>query len=81
MTWQLQEAKNKLSELVDKTLHNGPQVITRRGKSVVVMMSMKEFERIQPHKKRLGDFLRDSPLCPELTIERDRDSSLREVNL
>jgi len=81
MTWQIQEAKNKLSKVVDQTLQDGPQVITRRGQKVVVMMSIQDYERILPKQKKLGDFLRDSPLHPELTITRDKDSSLREVDL
>ena len=81
MTWQIQEAKNKLSEVVDKTLHDGPQVITRRGQKVVVMMSIQDYESILPEQKKLGDFLRDSPLSSELKIKRDKDSTLREVDL
>ena len=34
MPWQLQEAKAKFSELVQKTLDEGPQTVTRRGKEV-----------------------------------------------
>ncbi len=29
--WQLQEAKNKFSEVIDKAIKDGPQVVTRRG--------------------------------------------------
>lgn len=81
MTWQLQEAKNKLSEVVDKTLREGPQVITRRGQKVVGVISVKEYEEMLPGQKRLGGFLRDSPLSPELILKRDKDSFYREVNL
>ncbi len=34
-TWQLQEAKNRFSELVDLSLTEGPQIVTRHGKPVV----------------------------------------------
>ena len=30
--WQLQDAKNRFSEIVNKALRDGPQVVTRRGK-------------------------------------------------
>ncbi len=33
-TWQLQEAKNKLSRVIDDAINNGPQIITRRGVEV-----------------------------------------------
>jgi len=32
--WQVQEAKNRFSELIDRALTEGPQVITRHGKPV-----------------------------------------------
>ncbi len=37
--WQLQEAKSRFSELVERTLRSGAQVITRRGKKVVVIIT------------------------------------------
>jgi len=35
--WQLQEAKNKFSEVVDEALKHGPQVITKRGVETVIV--------------------------------------------
>lgn len=43
MTWQLQDAKNKFSELVETTLSDGPQIITRRGKNTVVVINYQDF--------------------------------------
>ena len=43
-TWQLQEAKAKFSELVDKAEKEGAQVITRRGVETVVIVSIKEWK-------------------------------------
>jgi prevent-host-death family protein len=43
--WQLQEAKNRLSEVVDLALHEGPQTVTRHGKEVVVVVAKAELER------------------------------------
>jgi prevent-host-death family protein len=37
--WQLQEAKSRLSELVDDALHKGAQTITRHGRPVVMVVS------------------------------------------
>ncbi len=34
-TWQLQEAKSRFSEVVDMTLKEGPQLVTRRGQDAV----------------------------------------------
>lgn len=33
--WQVQEAKNRFSEMIEQTLSQGPQVITRHGRAVV----------------------------------------------
>ena len=64
-------SKNKLSEVIDKTLHVGPQVITRRGEKVVIMISVNDYEEKVSKQKRLGDFFKDSPLSSGITLERD----------
>jgi antitoxin Phd len=45
--WQLQEAKAKFSELFDKALEDGPQVVTRRNKQAVVVLSEKDFRNLK----------------------------------
>ncbi|AEU35631.1 type II toxin-antitoxin system Phd/YefM family antitoxin [Granulicella mallensis] len=49
-TWQLQEAKAKLSEVIASAHSSGPQIITRRGVKEAVIVSMDEYERSQKHK-------------------------------
>ena len=46
MAWQVQEAKQKFSQLVQRALEEGPQVVTRRGEEVVVVLSAEEFRRL-----------------------------------
>ena len=80
--WQLQEAKNKLSELIDRALAEGPQVITRHGVEIAVVMPFIGYKKLTARKQRLGDFLLASPLRKSgLVIERDRRSTLRSVEL
>ena len=55
--WQLQEAKNKLSELVERALRDGAQVITRRGKKVVVVIPYQEYEHMTSTHKESGRIL------------------------
>jgi prevent-host-death family protein len=43
--WQLQEAKNRLSEVVDRAIAEGPQTVTRHGREVVVIVAKAEFDR------------------------------------
>ena len=69
--WQLQEAKSRLSELVQSAQERGAQTITRHGKPVAVVLSAQAYAELQPRKK-VVEVLR---ACPEpgLVIERLRD--------
>ena len=60
--WQLQEAKNRLSAAVDAAMKNGPQMITRRGRETVVLLSVKDYENLSQPKTDLVDFFQTSPL-------------------
>ncbi len=72
-SWQLQEAKNKFSEVVNKALKEGPQIITRRGEEVVVILSSDEYAELKKSQPTLLQFFRQSPLVGvELDLERDR---------
>ena len=44
--WQLQDAKNRFSAVVDAALGGAPQRVTRRGRPVVVVVAVDEFERL-----------------------------------
>lgn len=80
-TWQLQEAKNRLSEVVSRARREGPQTITVRGRAAAVVMSVEEFRRIQPPHSTLAEFVRESPLHGiDLAIERDKQPP-RKVDL
>lgn len=79
--WPLYEAKNKFSELIDKALAQGPQVVTRRGEAVVVILSKDEYNRLKKSEPSLVEFFRTSPLVGvELDLERDK-SLPRDVQL
>ena len=81
MNWQLQEAKNKLSKVVEEARKSGPQVITVRGKEAAVVLSIEEYRRIAPRKESLAEFLANSPLRGSgLEIERVPDFD-REIDL
>ena len=46
-TWQLQDAKNRFSAVVDAALAGEPQRVTRRGKPAVVVLAEEEYERLR----------------------------------
>lgn len=76
--WQLQEAKNQLSEVVRKAQREGPQVITLHGADAVVVVSAKDYGRLSRPKGKLVDFFRKSPLVGvELSLTRDQDTGRR----
>jgi prevent-host-death family protein len=72
--WQLQEAKNKFSEVVDEALRHGPQVITRRGVETAIVLSYAEYRKMLLHQQKLSDFFRASPLAG-LDLDLARDTS------
>jgi prevent-host-death family protein len=84
-TWQLQHAKNRFSELVEAALRKGPQEITRHGKSVAVVLSRDEYDRlVSPNPKpSLARFLLDAPrigledMGVDLDAERRRSRAQR----
>jgi prevent-host-death family protein len=79
--WQLQEAKNRLSELVRKARQEGPQVITLHGRDAAVVVSAREYQRMARPNGTLVEFVRKSPLAgAALDIRRSRDTG-RPVRL
>jgi len=85
-TWQLQEAKARLSELVKRAASEGPQEITVHGQAAAVVISMEEFARMKQEKSKepqsLWEVLRNAPLDGEdLIIERDPDTKMRDIDL
>ncbi|MEI7899657.1 MAG: type II toxin-antitoxin system Phd/YefM family antitoxin [bacterium] len=80
-TWALQDAKNRFSEVVDKTLREGPQSVTRRGVPVVMIIPQALYAEQNEPADSFVSYFRKSPLCGvEWDIPRSRDTG-REVNL
>ena len=79
--WHLQEAKNKLSKVVEEAIINGPQVITSGGAEVAVVLSIVEYRRMKRQENDLVEFFRSSPLV-EVDLDLSRDQSLpRDIHL
>ncbi len=73
-TWQMQEAKAKMSEVV-KSAQTQPQDITLHGKSVAVVISRETFDRLTQSRGSLVEFMRRSPLYGADDVEFERDNS------
>lgn len=83
-SWQMQAAKAKLSEVVKQAQSSGPQDITLHGRSVAVVLSREDFERLSGQAGSLLDFMQRSPLAglddDELDLQRV-PSLTRDVEL
>lgn len=71
MRWQVQEAKQRFSELVRRATQEGPQIVTRHGEEVVVVVAAEEFRRSGSASQAFKDFLRSAPDWEALDIRRD----------
>ena len=80
--WQLQEAKNKLSELLDEALAHGPQVITRWGKETAIVLAYADYRNLLLSQQKLSDFFRESPFAGrELDLARDPSPTRDDIAL
>lgn len=47
MTWKVYDAKARFCELLEATLKEGPQIVTRRGVETAVLVPIDEWKRLQ----------------------------------
>lgn len=77
-TWPVQDAKARFSELLERCLEEGPQVVTKRGAEAAVLVPMNEWRRLQaaarPSLKQLllADTARAAIPVPERGAGRRR---------
>jgi antitoxin Phd len=75
-SWQLQEAKNKFSRVVENAVHDGPQIITKHGVEVAIVLSYAEYQKMIASRGKLSTFFRESPLVDtELDLARDKSEA------
>ncbi|MFB7471229.1 type II toxin-antitoxin system Phd/YefM family antitoxin [Kitasatospora sp. NPDC056184] len=86
MRWQVQEAKQKFSEVLRLAESEGPQVVTRHGDEVAVVIDIREYRRLRGQEVSFEDFLlrREEPyfddeLAAELDAIADRRGMPRPV--
>ena len=80
-SWTIAEAKAKFSEVVDKAQSDGPQTITRRGRTAVVVVAAEEWDRKTKRSGNLAEFFAASPLRGSgIKITRRKDKA-RKVDL
>src|ERR1700733_7277317 len=79
--WQLQEAKQRFSEVIRAVERDGPQVITRHGEDVAVIIDIAEWHKLTTPAADLKDPPLGSPpfeddsiaILNEIEAERKQD--------
>ena len=71
--WQLQEAKQRFSELIRSVEADGPQFVTRHGEEVAVVIDIAEYRRLRGGVPSFKEFLLSGPYVDELEIERSTE--------
>ena len=73
-TWQIQQAKQSLSEVIRHASNEGPQLLTHHGEAAAWIISAKDYEKLLRQRENIVDFFQRSPHTEiELKIERRKD--------
>lgn len=81
--WQVQEAKQRFSEVVRSARSDGPQFVTKHGEEVAVVLDIREYRRLKGGVRDFKTFLQTGPQTDDLDLgrsdERPRPVELGEV--
>lgn len=69
-TWQLQEAKQRFSDVVRRAHDEGPQIVTRHGEEVAVVLDIAEYRHLSRAAPDFKDFLASAPDLDALDVAR-----------
>ena len=61
MEWQLQDAKNHFSKVVQNARTQGPQIVTLRGERAAVVLSARDYDALTAGRPTLVDALLSGP--------------------
>jgi len=59
--WQIQDAKQRFSEMIRAVTNEGPQVITRHGEDVAVVVDISDYRRLTRPAVDLAGLLLGGP--------------------
>jgi prevent-host-death family protein len=80
-TWTVAEAKAKFSEIIERATSDGPQTITRNGRTTAIVVGADEWQRKTKRVGNLAEFFAESPLRESgLKVRRTKDRP-RKINL
>ena len=64
--WPVQDAKSRFSELLDTTLAEGPQIVTKRGVETAVLVPIEQWRNLE---RMTRPDLKELLLAPEARTE------------
>lgn len=70
MRWQVQDAKQRFSELIRTAHADGPQVVTRHGEEIAVVIDIADYRHLKGETVDFKDYLRSGPDFDDLDLER-----------
>ena len=80
-SWTVAEAKAKFSEMIKRAMSEGPQTITRKGRTAAVVVGAEEWQRKTKRVGNLAEFFAASPLRGSgLKLSRHKEWP-RKINL
>jgi antitoxin Phd len=79
-TWQVQEAKTRLSEVIERARTEGPQTITRHGAERAIVLSIEDYRALAANKPDFKAHLLGGPKVDDFSLDRDRDTG-RDIDL
>ena len=79
--WTVAEAKAKFSEIIERAMSEGPQTITRKGRTAAVVVGAEEWQRKTKRVGNLAEFFAASPLRGSRLKVRRLKERPRKVNL
>jgi prevent-host-death family protein len=75
LDWQLQEAKNRFSEVVKRAREEGPQTVTVHGQRAVVVVSASDYDALVKPRMPFTDFLLSGEPWPDDVVDTINDRS------
>ena len=79
--WTVAEAKAKFSEMIERAMSEGPQTITRKGRTAAVLVGAEEWQRKTKRVGNLAEFFAASPLRGSGMKGRRLKERPRKINL
>ena len=80
-SWTVAEAKAKFSEIIARAMSEGPQTITRNGRTAAMVVGAEEWQQKTKRVGNLAEFFAESPLRESGLKVRRLKGQLRKTSL